>query len=257
MPLMNLRPRLTISTIALTLFVAGIVWCGWGLRDARRSALASTAQSPLNQLNLALANYEDRYGTFPPAYTTDQNGRPMHSWRALILPYVGCPEIYEQYDYSEPWDGPNNSKLANQMPSCFLSATEPPSTSHTNVVALTGPGTVFPRADGTRLKDIADRPQNTILLVEITNSQIPWLAPIDLPAEEAIAAWNTTQQPGISAVSWRRPLVCFCDRQAAYSLSRTLTKENLRAMTTIAGGEPVSQDRLIQDRQIRRGVWIE
>ncbi len=40
----------------------------------------------LKQISLALLNYENRYGTFPPAYVADKNGRPMHSSRVLILP---------------------------------------------------------------------------------------------------------------------------------------------------------------------------
>ncbi len=254
---MKPKPLISFSTIAVTVFVAVVVWMGFCVRDAGREARASAAQIPLDMLHRALLNYHEEYGTFPPAYVADAHGQPMHSWRTLILPYVDCQKEFEQYDFSEAWDGPNNSKLSLRMSSSFHSATEPPSNCFTNVVAITGPGTVFPGAECTRKRDITDGQKNTILLVEITNSQIPWLAPVDLPAEEAIAAWNTPQQPGISAVSWRRPFVCFGERIRNFSLSRTLTKENLRAMITIAGGEPVTQDQLIQKGQIRLGAWIE
>ena len=33
-------------------------------------------------------NYESVYHTLPPAYLTDAEGKPMHSWRVLILPYL-------------------------------------------------------------------------------------------------------------------------------------------------------------------------
>src|SRR5258708_2910474 len=41
----------------------------------------------LKEIGLALQNYHDVHKCFPPAYFTDQNGRPAHSWRVLILPY--------------------------------------------------------------------------------------------------------------------------------------------------------------------------
>jgi Protein of unknown function (DUF1559) len=37
---------------------------------------------------LTVANYHDTYGRFPPAYIADHDGRPMHSWRVLILPLL-------------------------------------------------------------------------------------------------------------------------------------------------------------------------
>lgn len=43
-------------------------------------------RSTLTQISLALYQYEQHNGAFPPAYVADQNGVPMHSWRVLILP---------------------------------------------------------------------------------------------------------------------------------------------------------------------------
>lgn len=254
---MNTRRRIAFFAITLAGLIAGVVWLGFGARDAKRAAFTSAAQSPLNQMELALRNYHEAYGAFPPASIADVDGRPMHSWRVLILPFVNEREMYSQYNFSEPWDGPNNSELAHQMPLVFHSNTEPPSTTHTNIVVLTGPGTVFPGADCTRMSDIRDGLENTILLTEITNSQIPWMAPIDLPAAEVVAAWNTPGQTGISAVSWRRPFVVFCDHIAGYSLGLSLSRESLQAMTTIAGGEPVTRDQLLREGQIRKSGWID
>ena len=42
----------------------------------------------LKQIALALHNYEQAYKALPPAYTVDAEGRPLHSWRTLILPYL-------------------------------------------------------------------------------------------------------------------------------------------------------------------------
>src|SRR6476660_4202828 len=46
----------------------------------RRSQCASN----LRQLAVALPQYEQVFGSYPPAYLADKNGKPMHSWRAII-----------------------------------------------------------------------------------------------------------------------------------------------------------------------------
>ena len=37
---------------------------------------------------LAMYNYLEENGTFPPAAKTDPDGKPLLSWRVLILPYL-------------------------------------------------------------------------------------------------------------------------------------------------------------------------
>ena len=101
-------------------------------------------------MGVALLTYHDTYGSFPPAYIADDQGRPMHSWRVLILPYLEEKSLYDRYDFSEPWDGPDNSQLAAEMPkvyrcrsdSCSLSPTD------TSYLAVVGDGTIWPGAKG-------------------------------------------------------------------------------------------------------------
>ncbi len=58
------------------------------VQAAREAARRSACSNNLRQIGVALHNYSDTYGCFPPAFTVDQQGQPMHSWRALILPYL-------------------------------------------------------------------------------------------------------------------------------------------------------------------------
>lgn len=67
---------------------------------------------------MAVVNYESQYGSLPPAYVLGPDGRPWHSWRVLILEFFNS-DLYEEYRFSEPWDGPNNRKLAERMPSLY------------------------------------------------------------------------------------------------------------------------------------------
>lgn len=60
----------------------------------------------LKHIALALLNYENTYKCFPPAYTVDKQGRPMHSWRALILPFMDNSNREITYNYNQPWNSP-------------------------------------------------------------------------------------------------------------------------------------------------------
>jgi len=48
----------------------------------------------LRQLSLAMQNYWSSNEHFPPTDITDENGKPMHSWRVLLLPYLEEDELY-------------------------------------------------------------------------------------------------------------------------------------------------------------------
>src|SRR5437867_4482802 len=76
-----------------------------GGREAARRMQCSNYHK---QIGLALQNYHDDYHSFPPAYIADADGKPMHSWRVMILPYMERKGLYDKYDLNEPWNGPNN-----------------------------------------------------------------------------------------------------------------------------------------------------
>ena len=184
-----------------------------------------------------MMNYESTHGHLPPAYIADKDGKPMHSWRVLILPFIEEESLYKAYDFSEPWNGPHNSKLADKMPSIFRMPSELPSTSVTNIVAITGPGTAFPGSRTTRKAEFTDGLDNTILLAEIASSNINWMEPKDLQVEEMSFSINDKRKPSISSSRRRGPYVVFGDSIHTHQVSPLLRPEMLRALTTIAGGE--------------------
>src|SRR5262245_38698724 len=69
----------------------------------RTASQRSQCKNNMKQIGLALHNYAEMYGSFPPAYIADDNGRPMHSWRVLILPFIDQVPLYNQYRFDEPW----------------------------------------------------------------------------------------------------------------------------------------------------------
>jgi type II secretory pathway pseudopilin PulG len=60
------------------------------VRTSGEAGRRFSCSNNLKQIALALHNYHDEFGSFPPVYTVDDAGTRLHSWRTLILPYMGC-----------------------------------------------------------------------------------------------------------------------------------------------------------------------
>ena len=167
----------------------------------------------MRQCMLAIWNYESAHGRFPPAWQVDDNGVPMHSWRVLILPFLELNGLYDQYRFDEPWDGPNNSKLANQMPSIYHCPSVPYSTSQTTYKLVSDPEALFNGSESRTLGDAVDGTASTIVLVEDSEHPVNWMKPEGISIEAAVAAY-------------RSPKVCHCGRKETL-FSKTLPFKNL------------------------------
>ena len=73
----------------------------------------------LHQIAIALLNYQDVHGRLPPAVVKSKDGKPLLSWRVLILPYLGEGNLYKEFKPDEAWDGPHNKPLLSSMPKVF------------------------------------------------------------------------------------------------------------------------------------------
>ena len=85
------------------------------------------------------------------------------------------------YDYR--WDDPDNRRISS-APSpvyCWSPERSLPESLHTNVVAITGPGTAF---DGDRPVRVSDIDSDTILAIEIADSGLHWMEPGDLSIDQ-------------------------------------------------------------------------
>ncbi|MDO5552460.1 MAG: DUF1559 domain-containing protein [Planctomycetia bacterium] len=65
----------------------------------------------MQKIVLAMQMYLCDHGTLPPAYTLDENGNRLHSWRTLLLPYLGEQELYDKIHLDEPWDSEYNRQF--------------------------------------------------------------------------------------------------------------------------------------------------
>ena len=99
---------------------------------------------------------------FPPAYTTDKAGKPLLSWRVLILPYLEQQALFKEFHLDEPWDSEHNRTLIAKMPAiyrCPLESAEAARQGKTRYLAPRGPSTIFPgcgadQAQGRHRRDL-------------------------------------------------------------------------------------------------------
>ncbi|MBI3862094.1 MAG: DUF1559 domain-containing protein, partial [Planctomycetia bacterium] len=174
--------RLGISSVVGA--VAALVW--FGVREGLESSHRKSCRVNLQQIAAALQAYHEQYKSFPPAHVLGPDGEPYRSWRVVLLPFLDEQNLYDQYRFDEPWNGPHNRTLIEQIPKLYAcpSATgQKPGT--TNYLAVVGRGTCWPEQYSIRYEDIHDGTSNTVQLVESSNSSVQWLEPRDIAYREA------------------------------------------------------------------------
>jgi prepilin-type processing-associated H-X9-DG protein len=232
-----------LGALALAGIVAALMIPAVGA--GREAARRIQCNNNLKQISLALLSYEAAHGCFPPAYIPDKNGKPMHSWRVLILPYMEEQELYDQYHFDEPWDSPHNSTLASQMPDVYACPSDASAGgSITSYAMLVGPHAFSPGPKGRKLSEIIDGTSNTIMVAETANLGVNWMQPQDLDVSLMRFEVNGGRSKGstrgteISSHHAGGANVAFCDGTVRF-LSNTMDAKRLKAMTTIDGGETV------------------
>jgi prepilin-type N-terminal cleavage/methylation domain-containing protein/prepilin-type processing-associated H-X9-DG protein len=216
------------------------------VQAAREAARKTECENHLKQIGLALLNYESTYRTLPPAYLADANGKPMHSWRVLILPFLEEQALYQQYDFNEPWDGPHNSQLAGRISDVFHCPSSTDDPAQTSYVAVVGPQTVWPGTNSMKIRQIIDGTSRTISIVEVVSSGIHWMEPRDISFTEAVQGINRVPAPGMPVsqlqLSSGHPggvMVLFCDAHTSFLADGTAPAV-LRGLLTAAGREPTA-----------------
>ncbi len=225
--------------LGLGLFFA--VWIP-AIPHAGGAARRAQCMNNLKQIGLALHNYQEACGCFPPAYTTDQQGRRLHSWRVLLLPYLEYQGLYDDLLLDEPWNSEHNQAVvAKSGTDWMLQVYQCPSddgqaATDTSYVMLVGPGTISDGRTCTSLDDVLDGAENTIAVTEMSNSGIHWMEPRDLSTSQM--SWKLNDPDAPSVRSGHTGLACavFLDGHVDV-LHDDTSPEDLKALSTIAGGE--------------------
>jgi Protein of unknown function (DUF1559) len=150
----------------------------------REASARSASLNNFKQIALAMNSYAENNGDrLPPTASRDKDGRPLLSWRVLLLPYVEEGNLYKQFHLDEPWDSPHNLTLLPRRPRVYSvpaydDTAKPPGM--TLYQAFTGRDTAFEITAGPRLlKDFPKGASSTILIVEAGDA-VPWTKPQDI-----------------------------------------------------------------------------
>jgi hypothetical protein len=203
----------------------------------RGQAARAQSMNNLKQLALALFNYHDAYGRFPPSASRDKGGKPLLSWRVLILPFIEGDALYKEFHLDEPWDSDHNKKLISRMPRVYDSTQDPrlAAQGKTTYLGAAGKSMMFPPGkDGLRITDVTDGTSNTIFLVDADDGHaVVWTKPQDLDVDLEDPA------KGLSTRFGEGYLAAFADGSVHF-LKRNIDKATLRALFTRNGGEVVN-----------------
>ncbi len=143
-------------------------------------------QRRLSNLWQAIWSYQADHGSFPPRFIRDKHGNAGLSWRVLLLPYLGYPELYAEFDITEPWDSPRNLNAARKIPREYtIEQRTQQSRMSTDVMVVYGPSCFWRDEKPIEPKSISGRHQSLIFFVSVPNpKQHFWSSPIDLAVSE-------------------------------------------------------------------------
>jgi len=150
------------------------------INKVREAVAHNFMRNNLAALAIACLNYESVHRTYPPAVLLSKDGKPLLSWRVLVLPFLGEEKLFSQFKLTEPWDSPHNSKLLPKMPAVFAPMSIAGTDAHsTPWQVFTGPGSIFEGPKGCPLTEVTDGTSLTMLIAE-SNRLVPWTKPEDL-----------------------------------------------------------------------------
>ncbi len=218
--------------------------------SAREAAGESVCFSRLKGIVIAVLDYKNRTGALPPSHTVDEQGKPLASWRALILPSIGEQALANVIRYNEPWESPYNKPFTDTVIGnyrCWSDANDmiPHSTSY---FAISDDRTLWSRAAGKMLSSVTDPLESTILVIEASGKNAPWAKPEDLTFDEAVDLLCGDSPYYMGSGHWHdhgffyRPSkvlhVGFANGNCR-SISRPLDRRLASALLTCNGGEEI------------------
>ncbi|MEZ6035044.1 MAG: DUF1559 domain-containing protein [Planctomycetaceae bacterium] len=200
------------------------------------------SMNSLKQIALAMHNFHNNYGYFPPQALTDAQGKRMLSWRVMILPYLDQAALYNEFHLDEPWDSEHNRQLIKKMPALYRSKSRPGAKNELGTTCFVAPLTrssTFGRVGpGVGIREITDGTSNTLMIVEASaDKSVIWTKPEDVTIDDADPLHSIINQDAAGFAA------CLCDGSARF-LSKTIDAATLKALLSINGGEVIDQSKL-------------
>ncbi len=236
--------------VILGVLVVAFLFCGGVLvalllpavQGAREAARRSQCTNNLKQIAIAMHNYHDTYKCFPAAVLTDEDENPRRSWRIALTPFLESSAVYDQYNFDESWDSPNNQILEGARSHVFVCPSDPlVGPVDTNYVMIVGVGTVGGEPNEcVKMRDITDGTSNTIMAIEVSGSGISWLEPRDMTVDEAVAYITNPGTTGQMHVHPGGVNVAMADGSVRFVASTT-PPQVLKALLTRDDGQAIGE----------------
>lgn len=188
-----------------------------------------------SQIGLAFHNYHDSMGQFPDD-RVDRKGKPMLSWRVLLLPYLEQGALYKEFKLDEPWDSKHNIKLLEKMPDIYRSPrVKLKEKGNTVVQVFKGPNAPFGRGAALRMASITDGTSNTLMAVESSRA-VPWTKPADIDFDRKKAV------PAFGKAFGDKPAAVIMDGSARVLDLKKLSAETLKNAIDPMDGNVLGKD---------------
>ncbi|MDR1290007.1 MAG: DUF1559 domain-containing protein [Planctomycetaceae bacterium] len=243
-----LTKRVVVVGLVIIFLPILVLWSG--VLDAPRGHPHLTCKSNMMRLGMALDAYREDYGCFPPSFVTDENGKPMHSWRALILPYLDSDDVYPynmpiKYNYGESWNSPHNQQFHDKRPKIFHCNYD-----KYNKESLRQASPTYVMITDTN-NTLGNRKKakygTTILLIEIKKANFNWLEPKDIPLSslqyDSYRLPPNTPVVGAYHSTSGDFFILRHDRYVTAISSKTTDIEVIKAMATIDNSEYITEKR--------------
>jgi hypothetical protein len=163
---------------------------------AREATRRRQCVERVQRVVLAMLLYESDHGELPPAYMVDADGNPLHSWRVVLLPYLGQQTLYDKIRLDEPWNSEHNRKFHGQAVAFYQCPSAELSPGQTTYSVVIGPEMPFEGAEGKKLASFGPKSSPTILVVERTQP-VCWMDPtLDVPQSLADSGINVNDGRG-------------------------------------------------------------
>ncbi|MFT3878104.1 MAG: DUF1559 domain-containing protein [Gemmatales bacterium] len=170
------------------------------MEKVRGAAERVTSANNMKQCIIAMHNYHSDNNKMPEVMTM-KDGKPMHSWRVMMLPYLEQDALFKQINMNEPWDSEANKKVFEsvEMPKVFAHPAKKDGNSKMTYykVFYSKPG-VTPRAGFALGKPmtlgqmtVKDGTSNTIAMIE-AGPPVLWYKPDDIEFDPKAQLPNMT-----------------------------------------------------------------
>ncbi len=245
------RPRFSLRSLFIATMTIGILLALVlpAIQAARSASQRMACANNLKQIALALLSYHGVFKKFPWAVTYADDGTPMRSWRVAIVPHLEQNSFLNEYDFREPWNGPKNRLLGDEIPDPFSNSvgevsqhvffppwfrcptaplTQGPLC--TNYVMLIDdrpgkpngppnrPGSAPPSSDD----------NSAVIVIEIADSDIHWMEPRDVLLSELSMKINDHTKRSLSSYHGGA-CIAHADGSVEF-LDETTTEERLREL---------------------------